>query len=569
MKFKKAISRILLLAIIMIAIGSPDLVYGKEKKLALDWIIDPQISCDDIVPVQYDTFTGKKLEENFSAYSFVKSYGQQGSVTKNAALIDYKGKESFQWKEYMYLSEDGLHVYDTREQRDQGGALSISFLYNSKLKIKGSRLTERGEILYYVDTKTGKFCEYWAGYGVSQASYSSTKPKTGIYQAIELAEVADYSEWNYKELDYSVMLNAEGKMIKNSKYEDGKIIQEGLILAKKNGKWGYIDGKGKKVIPFQYDAAYSFRDGKAAVKKNGKWGYIYKDGSTCVGFVLEEARPAYQGKGWAKKGGYWGLLNLSGKKVDKITYKGNIYTKPNPSYVNGFYLEEGKTAYYDLDGDGKKEAVRYKESGKNSSYGYIKGIELYVNNKKVMEKKKEALGYSVWIYDIDKNDSRLDIYISGNVENGYSAYQALGRYNKGKYETIKVFKDGNKTSELVVSKKQDGTFLCKSGNSSNAICNYSLNVSYRIKDNKLYKGSSTVGDGSQPYMLKTDVNVYAKSDKTSDAIFKLSYGDIVTISAITKKDGTEYLYIKTLNGKKGWIYTNGYNELFNNVYWVG
>ena len=62
-------------------------------------------------------------------------------------------------------------------------------------------------------------------------------------------------------------------------------FSEGLIGAKKDGKWGFIDTEGNVAIPFEYDIAYSFSEGLAIVgqaTKNGEKTY-YR-----LGFIDKE-----------------------------------------------------------------------------------------------------------------------------------------------------------------------------------------------------------------------------------------------------------------------------------------
>ena len=52
---------------------------------------------------------------------------------------------------------------------------------------------------------------------------------------------------------------------------DGSIV---TALAKKNGKYGYINEKGEVVIDFIFEDANGFKYNLAAVKLNDKWGFI-------------------------------------------------------------------------------------------------------------------------------------------------------------------------------------------------------------------------------------------------------------------------------------------------------
>jgi hypothetical protein len=53
----------------------------------------------------------------------------------------------------------------------------------------------------------------------------------------------------------------------------------GLAVAKRNGKYGYINNKGEIIIDFKYDEARGFKYDLAPVKINGKWGFINKFGT--------------------------------------------------------------------------------------------------------------------------------------------------------------------------------------------------------------------------------------------------------------------------------------------------
>lgn len=56
------------------------------------------------------------------------------------------------------------------------------------------------------------------------------------------------------------------------------IFDEGLLCAKRNGLFGYLDQDGNEVIPFQYERASSFSNGQAYVKKDGKYFIINRNG---------------------------------------------------------------------------------------------------------------------------------------------------------------------------------------------------------------------------------------------------------------------------------------------------
>ena len=66
--------------------------------------------------------------------------------------------------------------------------------------------------------------------------------------------------------------------------------ENGLALAQKDNKWGYIDKDGRTVIDFIYDGASSFSEnGLAAVFTGGKYGYIDKNGKKVIPFEYTNA----------------------------------------------------------------------------------------------------------------------------------------------------------------------------------------------------------------------------------------------------------------------------------------
>lgn len=84
------------------------------------------------------------------------------------------------------------------------------------------------------------------------------------------------------------VISYSGEMIISPQFEEISSIGE-LITAKKNNKWGFIDGKNKIIIPFTYSKANNFSQGLASVKKNGKWGFIDRANKTIIPFVYDEA----------------------------------------------------------------------------------------------------------------------------------------------------------------------------------------------------------------------------------------------------------------------------------------
>lgn len=73
-----------------------------------------------------------------------------------------------------------------------------------------------------------------------------------------------------------------GKLIISTKYDKIKSIKDGIVIARLNDKYGYLNNKDQVITRFEFDDARAFSDGMALVKKKNKWGYIDKTGRTVI-----------------------------------------------------------------------------------------------------------------------------------------------------------------------------------------------------------------------------------------------------------------------------------------------
>ncbi|ANB91202.1 hypothetical protein MOVS_03495 [Moraxella ovis] len=61
-------------------------------------------------------------------------------------------------------------------------------------------------------------------------------------------------------------------------YDYVRCLKDGLAIAKKNNKYGYVDKTGKTAISFQCNYSWGFKNGKALVELNGQYFHIDKTG---------------------------------------------------------------------------------------------------------------------------------------------------------------------------------------------------------------------------------------------------------------------------------------------------
>jgi hypothetical protein len=80
----------------------------------------------------------------------------------------------------------------------------------------------------------------------------------------------------------AVLIDRTGKVIANVQEIETDGFSEGVVPAKKSGKWGYMDATGGFVIEPQYDEAHRFSEGLAAVSIGEKWGFIDHNGRLVI-----------------------------------------------------------------------------------------------------------------------------------------------------------------------------------------------------------------------------------------------------------------------------------------------
>ena len=61
-------------------------------------------------------------------------------------------------------------------------------------------------------------------------------------------------------------------------YEEIHGFSDGFAAVKRDGLWGYIDGRGNTISECIFESAGDFENGKAAIVYRGYTGYIYPSG---------------------------------------------------------------------------------------------------------------------------------------------------------------------------------------------------------------------------------------------------------------------------------------------------
>lgn len=238
------------------------------------------------------------------------------------------------------------------------------------------------------------------------------------------------------------------------------IDEKGMILAKKNGKDGYIDIHQNILISFDYDDLGVFSDnGLAPAMQKGKSGAINRKGEIVIPFIYDKLDYFYaSGLAIVKKDGKFGFVNEVGKEIIPIVYK-----EVDQSMVDEIVLvsKDKKWAFFSNNG---KQLTNFQ---------YDKVIDIPVSNDKTHYSTYFKGGLAIVYFDnqpqlVNKNMKvivpvgKYD-YIESLNKNGFGIVAKNNKYgiidNKGneiirlEYDKIEHPKRYSNILELFVSEK--------------------------------------------------------------------------------------------------------------------
>ncbi len=81
-------------------------------------------------------------------------------------------------------------------------------------------------------------------------------------------------------------------------------------------------------------------------------------------------------------------------------------------------IEPAQAAWYDLDGDGVPEEIRYTVRTEEDMYG-ADGMEVSIDGKTVWETDQAvSIGYQLLVVDLDRNDGKKELAVYGLEDSG-------------------------------------------------------------------------------------------------------------------------------------------------------
>ena len=243
------------------------------------------------------------------------------------------------------------------------------------------------------------------------------------------------SENNYGIIgfDKSVILECNYEEVKGI-YGDGK-----LFIVKEDGKYKVIDKEGKIVLNGKFDDVSAINGDYIVAIKNGKYGLIDIEGNTKIKFEYSEIREA--GKNYiAKNGSKYGVIDIDAEEKLAFDYIDLRYV-PTGDFFIADYIEDGNLMSKVFDSN-FEEKVTGIVSEINAAKGYIR---VYTNgeykyfNFKFEEKASSTFLTTNTLFLSKKNGKYGYIDKEGNVVVEY-IYDDATEQNTSGYVAVK--KDG-------------------------------------------------------------------------------------------------------------------------------
>ncbi len=205
-------------------------------------------------------------------------------------------------------------------------------------------------------------------------------------------------------------------------YQDLGMINENLAYAKKDGKYGFINGNMEEMIPFDYDEVGTFYNGIAPVKKGNKWGMIDSKNELVIPMEYDEIKMDFYRIAnrykvlFGRKGEEWHLLSEQGEKLNSNRLVDvSLFVSNKPAAVKvdkgwTFIDKEGKLSdsIYEETYSFQNNKTFIKESGKY----YLINLKMEKSNPLTFSKVSviNQIGLAK-VWDLKNNPQYISTYI--------------------------------------------------------------------------------------------------------------------------------------------------------------
>lgn len=155
-------------------------------------------------------------------------------------------------------------------------------------------------------------------------------------------------------------------------YEVLGVEKQGIIPAKKDGKWGYLDQQFQPLTDFVYDEATPMLDGAGAVRQGDRWALIDTEMNLTTDFAFSDVLRdewgfcSRNGVVFVKNGEQYVLVDSDGNQIGTEAYDmASPFVSDKPASV----MQNGKWGFVSLEGEKVLECM-FQGARSFSSIGY-------------------------------------------------------------------------------------------------------------------------------------------------------------------------------------------------------
>jgi hypothetical protein len=310
----------------------------------------------NILPFEYNYINAM----NKMGFGELQQYNKKGLYNKDFTIIAkpiyediillntqlFAGKNYGKWEikatdgsPKIYAVVDDLRPFDngfTQIVKDgkvsiikADGEIKLAFEYDKAIPFGRNVLLTKGDRNYIYDSK-GKVKLWNYPMDISWQNLSETlKPiKT------------DNQKWGY--------INDDGELKIKAEFDEAGSFKNGIAVVCKNGLCGFMNENGKKITDLVYELP-DYYAGKEALlaKKDGKFGYLDAEGKVLVSLTYEEIFD-FDFIIKAKKDGKWGFINKNENIVIPLKY--DFIEDFNPNKPEFRFQNEDRIGWLDKDG---------------------------------------------------------------------------------------------------------------------------------------------------------------------------------------------------------------------------
>lgn len=325
-------------------------------------------------------------------YSEMEDYTEEGLIIArkagNEGVIDIRGKIRipFQYKKIDFLSRRLLSVQDK-----SGECIIVDTLGNTIYSKPFQRAQrESGNQIWILDKENrwgaidrdGKlkipFSLFEKVESFGNYSVVTIEGKRGVIDSVgNMLIPAQYSYWDMRmDIKTGIIITKDDgkytiyhiatKDTISTNYDYITSLENGLLVAKKEGNYGIINKDGNVIRDFMYnDVSAMFSNGLFVMKDaHKKCGAIDKEGKIVTPFLFDHIGNFYRGYAIAKQDGKYGVIDKEGRIVIPFKYSSldiKRVTSDNAFFsaiIDGF--ADGITGLIDVDG---KQILPYEYDG--------------------------------------------------------------------------------------------------------------------------------------------------------------------------------------------------------------